>query len=198
MCPEHEQEFLKDGTLPDDKVRLIKAFSKDDEISDFFDVGDFDDYEDNIEFSNVFNDIFAYSEDENDKLSSSEVGELVYEYIKSFVPNDMTTYNDLRYLFDIKQYKDDLPLSIDRKTKQWWKWSQYVQNQGCKKKKYKIVNKAVNGWTNIKVINQKLLHNINIQSKFEHGIKGVDELEENDYIPTMNRSKLSFRYGRSE
>lgn len=198
MCPEHEQQFLKDGTAPDDKVRLIKAFSKDEEISDFFDVGDFDDYEDNIEFSNVFNDIFAYSENENDKLSSSEVGELVYEYIKSFVPNDMTTYNDLRSLFDIKQYKDDMPLSIDRKTKQWWKWSQYIQNQGCKKKKYKIVNKAVNGWTNIKVINQKLLHNINIQSKFEHGIKRVDDLEENDYIPTMNRSKLSFKYGKSE
>lgn len=210
MCPEHEQEFLKNGTLPDDKVRLIKAFSKDDEIADFFDVGDFDDYEDNVEFSNVFNDIFAYSDNEEDKLASSKVGELVYEYIKGFIPDDMVTYNDLLSLFDIKHYKDDIPYSIDRKSRQWWKWSQYVQNQGCKKKKYKEGGKVVNGWTNIKVINQKLLHSIDIHAKIKNpwtftdnvmikdSPKGVDEFEEDDYIPTMNRSKLSFKYGKSE
>lgn len=41
--------------------------------------------------------------------------------------------------------------------------------------------------------NGKLIDNDMIKQK----PKRVDELEENDYIPTMNRSKLSFKYGRS-
>lgn len=41
--------------------------------------------------------------------------------------------------------------------------------------------------------NGKLIDNDIIKQK----PKRVDESEENDYIPTMNRSKLSFKYGRS-
>lgn len=151
MCPEHEEEFLKTGTLPDDKVRLIKAFSKDEDISQFFDVGDFDDYEDNVEFTNVFNDVLEYSDNEKDRVSSIELSEHVYEYVRSFVPDDMTTYHEMVALFDIRTYKDEIAPTIDRKSKQWWKWSQYIQNQGCKKRKYKEGNKVVNGWSNLKL-----------------------------------------------
>lgn len=151
MCPEHEKAYLESGELPDDKVRLIKAFSKDDEISQFFDVGDFDDYEDNIEFTNVFNDLLVYSNDENDKISSSEMSDAVYKYVLSKAVGDSASdYHELLSLFDIRTYRDDVAPAIDRKSKQWWKWSQYVQNQGCKKKKYKLGEKVVNGWVNIK------------------------------------------------
>jgi hypothetical protein len=152
MCPEHEQEYLKSGTLPDDKLRLIKAFSKDDEISQFFDVGDFDDYEDNVEFTNVFNAIFEYSEDENDRLTSIEVSDAIYKYIMStYNAQNESEYNDLLALFDIKRYSFEVAKSIDRKTKQWWKWSQYLLNQGCRKKKFRKDDKVYNGWTNLKL-----------------------------------------------
>lgn len=151
MCPEHEREFLEHGVLPDNKVRLIKAFSKDDDISQFFDVGDFDDYEDNVEFSNVFNDLFEYTDNPEDKLSSQEVSELVYSYIREMVfKGNMVDYHSMISLFDIKTYKDEMASCIDRKSRQWWKWSQYIQNQGCKKIKFKQDNRVVNGWTNLK------------------------------------------------
>jgi hypothetical protein len=151
MCPEHEKEYLKTGELPDSKIRLIKAFSKDDEIAEFFDVGDFDDYEDNVEFSNVFNDLLEFSNDSNDRVSSIEMGERVYNYICDFMKKEMMTeYHELISLFDIKTYRDEISSGIDRKNKQWWKWSQYILNQGCKKVKYKDGDKVVNGWSNLK------------------------------------------------
>lgn len=151
MCPEHEKEYLEHGTLPDNKVRLIKAFSKDEDISQFFDVGDFDDYEDNVEFTNVFNDLFEYTDNPEDKLSSQEVAELIHSYISQMVFNGkMGDYHSMISLFDIKTYKDEMASSIDKKSKQWWKWSQFIQNQGCKKVKYRQDERIVNGWSNLK------------------------------------------------
>lgn len=153
MCPEHESEFLKNGTLPDDKLRLIKAFSKDDAISQFFDVGDFDDYDDNVDFSNVFNELCEYSEDENDVVNSSEMAERVKDYISSLQFDDNIEYNNLKSLFDMRLNRDSVNIEyyIDRKGKQWWKWSQYLLNQGCLKKKCRCGDKVHNGWSHLKL-----------------------------------------------
>lgn len=153
MCPEHEAEFLKDGTLPDDKLRLIKAFSKDEAISQFFDVGDFDDYDDNVDFANVFNVLCEYSEDENDKVKSSELLDKVTDYIISLQSVDKSEYNSLKSLFDMRIIREvqNVDYVIDRKGKQWWKWSQYLANQGCTKKKFKEGTKVFNGWCHLKL-----------------------------------------------
>lgn len=153
MCPEHESEYLKTGVLPNDKVRLIKAFSKDDAISQFFDVGDFDDYDDNVDFANVFNTLCEYSEDENDKVKSSELLDTVTEYIVSLQSTDKSEFNSLKSLFDMRLVRDinEAEYVIDRKGKQWWKWSQFLANQGCTKKKFKQDNKVFNGWCHLRL-----------------------------------------------
>lgn len=153
MCPEHETEYLKNGTLPDDKLRLIKAFSKDEAISQFFDVGDFDDYDDNVDFANVFNALCEYSEDENDKVKSSELLDKVTDYIVSLQTVDKSEFNSLKSLFDMRLIREvqNVEYVIDRKGKQWWKWSQYLANQGCTKKKFKEGTKVFNGWCHLKL-----------------------------------------------
>ena len=153
MCPEHETEYLKNGTLPDDKLRLIKAFSKDEAISQFFDVGDFDDYDDNVDFANVFNVLCEYSEDENDKVKSSELLDKVTDYIVSLQTVDKSEFNSLKSLFDMRLIREvqNVEYVIDRKGKQWWKWSQYLANQGCTKKKFKEGTKVFNGWCHLKL-----------------------------------------------
>ena len=62
----------------------------------------------------------------------------------------MGDYHSMISLFDIKTYKDEMASSIDKKSKQWWKWSQFIQNQGCKKVKYRQDERIVNGWSNLK------------------------------------------------
>ena len=195
MCPEHEKEYLLHGTLPDDKVRLIKAFSKDDDIAQFFDVGDFDDYEDNVEFTNVFNDLLEYSEDENDRVSSIDLGVEVYNYIRSFVMKDQKLYYELVSLFDIKTYKDDIAPTIDRKGRQWWKWSQFIANQGCRKKKYKEGGVAVNGWTNLKLKKSAMGPLKDFIAKNNENLETLENSdEEKSYIPKNWKSKLSGVY----
>ena len=134
MCKEHEDEYLKTGKLPDDEVRLVKAFSNDDEISEFFYIGDYSDSEDTIDFENMLNTIVNVTNDENDMIEVNEMKNLIIEYCIS---------NKCHTLFDLKKIDvDRWEINTRGKGTQWWKFLQFVKSTGLK---YKTTIRKENG-----------------------------------------------------
>lgn len=165
MCPESEQEYLKSGKLEDDTQRLIHAYTRDDEISEYFYIGDYTDSEDYIEFEGMFNTLFDVTGNDSDELDSRKVKELIIEYCKA---------NKQMALFDLKKTGiDTYEINTRGKGTQWWKFLQYVNTTNCK---YKTTTSNINGkLTKVKkFIGIRLANNYNSASTF------IDNLTTND------------------
>lgn len=127
MCPEMEQEFMKTNDLKcDDEERLLKAFTKDEEIAEYFYVGDYSDSEETIDFENMLNDICIVTGDENDFIASSEMKKLIIEYCKNHSSHG---------LFGLKKIGvDEYEIPTTGKGTQWWKFLQFIGTTDCKYK----------------------------------------------------------------
>lgn len=172
MCPESEHEYLKSGKLEDDTQRLIHAYTRDDEISEYFYIGDYTDSEDYIEFEGMFNTLFDVTGNDSDILESRKVKELIIEYCKA---------NKQMALFDLKKTGiDTYEINTRGKGTQWWKFLQYVNTTNCK---YKTTTQIINGkLTKVKnFIGIKLASNYNSPSTFIDNITTNDkEIDDTD------------------
>lgn len=132
MCPEMEDEYLKNGCLRcNDEERLIKAYTKDEEISQYFYVGDYSDSEETIDFDCMFNTIVETTGNENDVIESSQFKKLIIEYCMN-----AENYS----LFSLKKVGvDKYEIPTYGKGTQWWKFLQFIETTDCHYKT-KIVN----------------------------------------------------------
>lgn len=133
MSPEMEDEYIKTGTLKcNDEERLIKAYTKDTEIQDYFYVGDYSDSEETLDFENMLNTICTVTGDDNDNITSTEMKKLIIEYCKN---------NKMISLFGLKKVGiDDYEIPTTGKGTQWWKFLQYIRTTDVKFK-----TKTING-----------------------------------------------------
>lgn len=172
MCPESEQEYLKSGKLEDDTQRLIHAYTRDDEVSEYFYIGDYTDSEDYIEFEGMFNTLFDVTGNDSDILESRKVKELIIEYCKA---------NKQMALFDLKKTGiDTYEINTRGKGTQWWKFLQYVNTTNCK---YKTTTSIINGkLTKVKnFIGIRLASNYNSASTFIDNMTTKDkEIDDTD------------------
>jgi hypothetical protein len=124
MCPDHEAEFIKNGSLNlNDEQRLIKAFANDQEIQEYFYVGDYSDTEESIDFENMFNELYTVTGNESDVISSKQVQKDIRNWCD---------LNDNLQLFGLKKIGEvvtQIPMS--GKGTQWWKFLQYVRTTAC-------------------------------------------------------------------
>lgn len=127
MNAEQEKQFLADGDLKiSDKERLVKAFSQDEEIQDYFYVGDYEDSEDNIEFENMFRELFEETGSEDDYIESREVQKLIAEWCDG---------SGNLGLFDLKRIGNNVSeIQTRGKGTQWWKFLQFLKTTCCKYK----------------------------------------------------------------
>lgn len=171
MSPDMEEEYLKTGKLEDDTQRLIHAYTRDDEISEYFYIGDYSDSEDYIEYEGMFNTIFDVTGNDSDELDSRKVKELIIEYCKA---------NKQISLFDLKKTGiDTYEINTKGKGTQWWKFLQYVKTTNCK---YKTTTQIINGkLTKVKkFIGIKLASNYNSASTFIDNITSNKEIDDTD------------------
>lgn len=120
MCPEMEEEYLKTGVLCDDEQRLIKAYTRDEEIAKYFYIGDYSDSEDTIEFETMLNTIVDVTGDKNDTMDARDFKNLIIEYCKD---------NNCLSLFGLKKTGvDTYEIPTNGKGSQWWKFLQYLQS----------------------------------------------------------------------
>ena len=152
MCPEMEEDFLKNGELNcDDESRLIKAYTRDEEISKYFFVGDYSDSEDSIEFENMLNTICDVTGNEEDKIESSQMKQLIVEYCKN---------NKCLNLFALKKTGlDDYEIPTAGKGTQWWKFLQYLEGTECK---YVTTAKRIND----KVVKTKVFKGVTLSKDY--------------------------------
>ena len=157
MCKEHEDEFLKTGNLPDDEVRLVKAFSNDDEISEYFFIGDYSDSEDTIDFENMLNSITIITNNDNDNVDTNTMKNIIIEYC---IANNCQTLFNLKKV-DLNKYE----IPTRGSGTQWWKFLQFFKSLGLK---YKTTTQIINGkLTKVKkFIGIKLASNYNSASSF--------------------------------
>jgi hypothetical protein len=144
MCPEMEEEYLKNGTLKcNDEERLIKAYTKDEEISQYFYVGDYSDSEETLDFEDMLCEICDVTGDENDMIESKEFKKLIIEYCKN---------NKCHSLFGLKKTGiDEYEIPTTGKGTQWWKFLQYIGTTDCKYKTKNIDNKKKKYFTGVKL-----------------------------------------------
>lgn len=147
MCPEMEDEYLQTGKIGcDDITRLIKAFTKDDEIKDYFFVGDYSDSEETLDFENMLNTICVVTGDENDTITSKDMKKLIIDFCVS---------HKCQSLFALKRTgTDEYEIPTTGKGTQWWKFLQYIDTTDCKYKTLRI-----NGIKNKCFIGVKLNNN---------------------------------------
>lgn len=172
MSPDMEQEYLKTGRLEDDIQRLIHAYTRDDEISEYFYIGDYTDSEDYIDFEEIFNTLFDVTGNDADELDARKVKELIIEYCKA---------NKQISLFDLKKTGiDTYEINTRGKGTQWWKFLQYVKTTSCK---YKTTTQIINGkLTKVKkFIGIRLASNYNSASTFIDNITTkAKEIDDSD------------------
>ena len=125
MCPDHEDFYLKNGKMPcEDKERLVKAFVKDPEISEYFYVGDYSDSEETLDFECMLNTICTVTGNDNDVIPSIEMKKLIIEYCKN---------NDTFSLFGLKKIGiDKYEIPTTGKGTQWWKFLQFIKTTDVK------------------------------------------------------------------
>jgi len=125
MCPEMEQEYIKNGDLTcNDEERLLKAFTKDEEISEYFYVGDYSDSEETIDFENMLYEICDVTGKEDDMISSPNLKKLIINYCKDHA---------CLGLFGLKKTGiDDYEIPTTGKGTQWWKFLQFIGTTDCK------------------------------------------------------------------
>ena len=158
MCKNHEDEFLKTGNMSDDEIRLVRAFTNDDEISEYFYIGDYSDSEDTIDFENMLNTIFTVTNDDNDTIDANEMKNLITEYCIA---------NKCHTLFDLKKTDvDTFEINTRGKGTQWWKFLQFIKSIGLK---FKTTTKKVDDKIIKKKyfigLKQKLNSNLNLTTK---------------------------------
>ena len=168
MCKEHEDEYLKTGNLPDDEVRLVKAFSNDDEISEYFFIGDYSDSEDTIDFENMLNSITIITNDDNDNVDTNTMKNIIIEYC---IANNCQTLFNLKKV-DLNKYE----IPTRGSGTQWWKFLQFIKSSGLK---YKTTTQIINGkLTKVKkFIGIKLASNYNSASTFNDNINTNEEID---------------------
>ena len=165
MSPDMEQEYLKTGKLEDDIQRLIHAYTRDDEISEYFYIGDYTDSEDYVDFEGMFNTLFDVTGNDSDELDSRKVKELIIEYCKA---------NKQISLFDLKKTGiDTYEINTKGKGTQWWKFLQYVNTTPCK---YKTTTQMING----KLIKVKKFIGIRLASNYNSPSTFIDNMTTND------------------
>lgn len=144
MCPDMEEEYLKNGTLKcNDEERLIKAYTKDEEISQYFYVGDYSDSEETLDFEDMLYEICDVTGDENDMILSKEFKKLIIEYCKN---------NKCFSLFGLKKTGiDEYEIPTTGKGTQWWKFLQYIGTTDCKYKTKMIDGKKKKYFTGVKL-----------------------------------------------
>lgn len=184
MCKEHEDEYLKTGNLPDDEIRLVKAFSNDDELSEFFYIGDFSDSEDSVEFENMLNSMFTITNNDNDMIESNKLKNLVVKYC---IDNNCHTLFDLKRT-DMNKYE----INTRGKGTQWWKFLQFIKSAGLK---YKTTTKLVDGKLLKKkyFIGLQLIDNINqdlTKCNYDSADEFIKEFLPAEYEHINNESKI--------
>lgn len=162
MCPEMEEDFLKNGELKcDDESRLIKAYTRDEEISKYFFVGDYSDSEDSIEFENMLNTICDVTGNEEDEIESSQMKQLIIEYCKN---------NKCLNLFALKKTGlDDYEIPTAGKGTQWWKFLQYLEGTECK---YVTATKRINN----KIVKTKIFKGIALNQDYNTATTFMNKL----------------------
>lgn len=162
MCPEMEEDYLKNGELKcDDESRLIKAYTRDEEISKYFFVGDYSDSEDSIEFENMLNTICDVTGNEEDEIESSQMKQLIIEYCKN---------NKCLNLFALKKTGlDDYEIPTTGKGTQWWKFLQYLEGTECK---YVTATKRIND----KVVKTKIFKGVALHKDYNTATTFMNKL----------------------
>ena len=182
MCPEHEEYYLKNGTLPcDDKERLIKAFVKDTEITEYFYVGDYSDSEETLDFECMLNNICTVTGNDADEIESAEMKKLIIDYCKN---------NKMHSLFGLKKIGiDDYEIPTTGKGTQWWKFLQYIKATDVK-----FVTKGASGSRKKVFTGCKLNTNYNTATTFMNRLSNTTTNDEQNSVCAKNDTASFIAY----
>ena len=141
MNPEQEKAFLKTGELEmNEDHRIIKAFSEDEEISQFFSVNDFSNTEANVDFQSVVESLYERSDDNKDFIEVNDMRNNILAYIE--------IHPEYRYSFNAREIGG----VINMTKADWRPFTAFMFSNGYCRRKVRIGKKTQYAWVGLKLI----------------------------------------------
>ena len=168
MNPEQEKAFLKTGELDaNEDHRIIKAFSEDEEISQFFSVNDFSNSEANIDFQSVIESLCERSDDNKDFIWMCDMRKHVESYIQ--------VHPEYKYSFNAREIGGEICIA----NSDWRRFTAFMLNNGYSHKPVYFNKHHGAAWVGLKLIPDALHQTDTEESKggFE---SFTDRLESNN------------------
>ena len=139
LSKEDEDLFLKQQLTEKDEEILSKRAFNEDLLKDYFKTDEYSGTEEYCDYENVFNELFEY--DKSAFLSSKTVQEKIKVYCSE----------NKEYLesFGLVEKKSDY--EINRQSKQWWKWTEFLKSKNITNKVKKVNNLNTYGYLGMKL-----------------------------------------------
>lgn len=139
LSEEDEKDYMAGKLTENDEEILSKRAFNEDSLRDYFKTDEYSGTEEYCDFDNVFDELFVY--DKGSFTSAKTVQEKIKVYCSE--------HKEYIESFGLIEKKSDY--EINRQSKQWWKWTEFLKSKNINSKAKKINNKNTYGYVGLKL-----------------------------------------------
>lgn len=143
LCDEDEKAFMKNELDVKNKDKLSKRAFSEECLKDYYRTDEYDNTEDHADFENLFNELIV--EDEKSFITAKDLQNAILKHL-----DDNEKFKEYNNALEIKAIGGDLILNT--KSKQWWKFVEYMRDKhSVTSKNKKVKGKAAFCYLGIKL-----------------------------------------------
>ena len=139
LSEEDEKDYMAGKLTENDEEILSKRAFNEDALREYFKTDEYSGTEEYCDFDNVFDELFVY--DKGSFTSAKTVQEKIKVYCSE--------HKEYIESFGLIEKKSDYELN--RQSKQWWKWTEFLKSKNINNKVKKINNKNTYGYVGLKL-----------------------------------------------
>jgi len=139
LCEEDEKLYLKNELTETDEDILSKRAFNEESLREYFKTDEYSGTEEYCDFDNVFEELFVY--DKGSFISSKTMQEKIKIYCSE--------HKEYIESFGLIEKKSDY--EINRQSKQWWKWTEFLKSKNIISKAKKTNKKNTFGYVGMKL-----------------------------------------------
>lgn len=139
LSEEDEKDYMAGKLTETDEDILSKRAFNEESLREYFKTDEYSGTEEYCDFENVFDELFVY--DKTSFTSSKTMQEKIKVYCSE--------HKEYIESFGLIEKKTDY--EINRQSKQWWKWTEYLKSKNITSKAKKLNNKNTYGYVGMKI-----------------------------------------------